>query len=216
MAVTMVDKIAIIALQFFENVKSSGLRNAFRKTVFVDAEMVPVVKNLENSLPPAGKTLELIELTKETLPGFKYVYRFKSRLLKVRKNIAQGYKAFAVVSGNFVIGDIWYVTWETTKHPRLHEDIDLLFLNPGQKDVYMFDLFVDPLQRSKNVAVALLTDALLRLSKRGYKNVYGYFDAKNIPALWVHRILKFDELERVLLSRFFLKRSSRKGKGKHQ
>jgi GNAT superfamily N-acetyltransferase len=213
-AAKMVDRIAIIALQFIENVKSSGFRSALRKTVFIDAEMVPVVKDLENSPPPAGpqqgKPFKFVELTKETLPRFNYAYRFKSRFLKVRRNISQGYRAIAVVSGNFVIGDIWYVTWETTKHPRLHEDVDLLFLQPGEKDVYMFDLFVDPCERGKNTGAALMTDALCRLSERGYKKAYGYFDAKNFPALWVHRVLKFNELDRVLFSRYFLKRSSRK------
>jgi GNAT superfamily N-acetyltransferase len=185
--------------------------------VFIDAETVPVVKDLENARSVndllKGANIELVELTKETLPRFKYAYRFKSRLLKVKRNISKGYKAFAVVSGKFVIGDIWYVTWETTQHPHLHEDVDLLFLNPGKNDVYMFDMFVDPQQRGKNIATALMGSALYNLKQCGYHNAFGFFEMKNIPALWTHRVLKFKELEHVFFSRYFLKQLSRKKAG---
>jgi Acetyltransferase (GNAT) family. len=210
----MFETIAIKTLQFIEEAKQSGVRNAFGKSFFTNAEIVPVVKELENaqlSIEVLNKqNIILVELTRNDLAHFNYSYRFKSRSLKAKRNVKKGFKAFALVSNNVVIGDIWYITWESTRHPHLHDDIELLFLNPGEKDVYMFDMFLDPLQRGNNIALLLMKNALHKLAEKGYKKIFGFFEAKNIPALWVHRSLKFKELDRVFFSRYFLKRSSRK------
>jgi GNAT superfamily N-acetyltransferase len=211
---TMLETLAISVLQFIEEERQSGIKNAFRKSFFIDAEVVPVVKDLEN-VKPANDILDkynlkLVDITIDEVPHFNYPYRFKSRLLKVKRNVKNGFKALSLASNNIIVGDIWYVTWESTRHPRLHEDVELLFLNPGEKDVYMFDMFIDPEWRGKNIAVALMGSALFALGKQGYRKAFGFFEMKNIPALWTHRTLKFNELDHVFFSRYFLKRISRK------
>jgi GNAT superfamily N-acetyltransferase len=210
----VLDTILISFYQFVENAKSSGIQFSIQKALYINHEVVPVVKDLQ-TVSPVFETLvkqniNFIEVTQETLPRFNFSYRFKSRLLKAKRNINNGYKSFAVVSGYFVVGDVWYVTSETSKHSHLHNDVDLLFIVPGEKDVYLFDMFVDPINRGKNIAAPMMNYALFRLAERGYIKAFGYFEARNIPALWVHRMLQFEELDRILVSRYFFARSSRK------
>ena len=210
---TMLENIAINAYQFFEEAKQSGLKNAFRKAFFLNAEIIPVVKKLNDTNPLHGlldkHNLDLIDIAKDA-PYFNYSYRLKSRLMKTKRNVRNGFKGFALVSKNIIVGDIWFVTWETTHHQHLHEDVELLFLNPGEKDVYMFDMFIDPDQRGKNIAIALMGSALYALRQSGHQNAFGFFEMKNIPALWTHRTLKFKEFNHVYFSRIFFKRFSRK------
>lgn len=210
----MLETISIAGFQFFEETKQSGFKNAFRKTFFINSEIVPVTKDLGN-VKPANEFLEkcdlrMISVTLDDILHFNYYYRFKSRLLKAKRNLISGLKAFALVSNTIIVGEIWYVTWGSTHHPHLHDDVDLLFLEPGKKDVYMFDMFIDPLFRGKNIASGLMGSALYNLRQDGYQNAFGFFELKNIPALWTHRMLKFKELDHVYFSRFFLKRFSRK------
>lgn len=208
----MLESIIIKMLEFIEEGKQSGYRKALRSAIRFDAELVPVVKNLENVRPTIDvlnqNKLSLVELSENILPGFYYSNRFKIRFLKAQRKFKRGFKGLALVSNGSVIGDIWYITWETTHHPRLHEHTDLLFLNPGEKDVYMYDMFIDPQERGRNLSTALMGLALYHLRQHGYKNAFGSFYVNNIPALWTHRMLKFTELEHVFFSRYLCKRSS--------
>jgi GNAT superfamily N-acetyltransferase len=210
----MLKSLFIDMQQFIEGLAHTGLKRALRKALFINQLVIPVVKNLEKIAPSisvsANLDVSFISISHKMLPQLEYAYRVKSRRLKAKRNANYGLSGFAVVSRKTIIGDIWYTTWKTSRHPHLHEDIDLLFLDPGPKDVYMFDLFVEPGERGKNIALPLMRHALFQLSELGYKNVFGYFNAQYVPALWVHRILKFKELDGVLLSRFFFKRFSRK------
>ncbi|HEX2959582.1 MAG TPA: GNAT family N-acetyltransferase [Chitinispirillaceae bacterium] len=210
----MFNSIIINIHQFVEHLRNSGLKQAFQKTWYVKREVIPVVKELANvsksRISTENQQYQFIEVDQETYKRCEYSYRVKSRLLKVNKNIKKGYRAFAVVRDNMVIGDIWYAGRERSGHPILHGDLDLLFITSGPQDVYMFDMFIDPLERGKNIAVFLMSSSLDRLRESGYSNVFGFFEAGNIPALWVHRMLGFSELDKVLLSRYGLFRSSRK------
>jgi GNAT superfamily N-acetyltransferase len=199
--------------QFKELFNNSGFRQAFRKAYYVDKEAVPVKKELADApplgIPPGNPDYRFIEVTQEAIAGGACHYRVKSRLLKTKTNMKHGFRAFAVVNGDTIIGDIWCAGRKTSRHARLHKDVDLLFLTPGPNDVYMFDMFIDPSERGKNIAVFLMGSSLDRLRELGFANAFGYFEARNIPALWVHRTLKFTELNRVLFSRLFFFRTSR-------
>jgi GNAT superfamily N-acetyltransferase len=208
----MFESININIHQFFEHLKNAGFRQTFHKAFFINKAAIPVVKDLaetssfRNSLE--DQKYAFIEVTRETLSLNHYTYRIKSRFLKAKKNITKGYRAFAIVHDDLIIGDIWFVSRKASRHHRLHKDVDLLRLNPGPDDVYMFDMFIDPVERGKNIAVLLMGCSLARLRELGFLKAFGYFEAKNIPALWVHRTLKFTELNRVFISRYLFFRTS--------
>jgi hypothetical protein len=50
------------------------------------------------------------------------------------------------------------------------------------------------------------------LRKKGFKKAYGYFYLKNIPALWMHRTLRWRELKHVRVTRFFIFRKASSAK----
>ena len=58
--------------------------------------------------------------------------------------------------------------------------------------------------RGKNLAVPLQRNLHITLKSEGYKKLYGYFWNDNIPAMWMHRMLKFKELPRRRVSRIFI------------
>lgn len=50
---------------------------------------------------------------------------------------------------------------------------------------------------------AFIYSSLLQLLKnKGVARAYAVYDTKNIPALWVNRMLKFKEVGRLLISQF--------------
>jgi hypothetical protein len=210
----MIKALVIRFQQLIESIANGGITFALGKAFFINKMAIPVVKNLEKpsvwSDREVKQELFLIEITRQTLPQLQYFYQVKSRSLKMQHNVDKGFRAFAAVSGKTIVGDIWYTTSETTRHSHLHEDMDLLFVTPGPKDVYMFDMFVDPIHRGNSTALFLMKNALFQLAVKGYEKVFGYVDAKNIPAIWIHRVLNFKELDRVLISRYFIKRISHK------
>jgi GNAT superfamily N-acetyltransferase len=69
------------------------------------------------------------------------------------------------------------------------------------QDAYMFDMFLDPNERGNGMAAYLQHNALLLLKEKGFEKAYGYFLADNIPALWVHRLLKWDAIKKVYTKR---------------
>jgi GNAT superfamily N-acetyltransferase len=84
-----------------------------------------------------------------------------------------------------------------------HPDLQWLGINLEKNQVYSFDLFLDPQKRGDNAAAYLQSSFLEHLKEKGIRKVYGYFWSDNIPALWVHRQLKYRELNSVTVNRFF-------------
>ncbi len=203
----------IRALQFAEHVRYDGFAKTFGRAFFVNRTAVPVVKSLETaedvSEQLVSNGMRFLELNRGNVGRPDLKCRLMNRQMKITRNIGAGYGAFAVAAGSVIAGELFF-TLSDPRNPPEHEDIDLLFLHPGPGDVYMFDMSVDPQQRGGNVACLLMSAALYRFRETGFRNAYGYFDLHNIPALWVHRQLKFTELGRVSMSRLFLRRSSRR------
>lgn len=87
--------------------------------------------------------------------------------------------------------------------PILHPDLDMLGIRAKEKEVYAFDMLIDPSFRGKNLAVPIQRSLQLALKAEGYSLVYGFYWQDNIPAMWMHRSLKFRELPKRWVSRFF-------------
>jgi GNAT superfamily N-acetyltransferase len=72
----------------------------------------------------------------------------------------------------------------------------------GNRDAYAFDMQIAPEFRGKNLAAPLQRALQSTLKAEGIVKVYGYYWDDNLPALWMHRILKFRELPKRRVSRF--------------
>lgn len=187
--------------QVLETWKADGFLSLLRKAFSVSREIIPVTMDL-NSLKPLTfstekRSFKLIEILKDRVENTRLIFHLKSRYLKMLKNLDKGYQGFAIVKGDEVIGDIWYVSLTQSKTVMKYPDLKLLNIHLNEKDVYMFDMYLKPEERGGGMVNFLLSGALNALKNKGFLKVYGYYTADNIPALWVHRTLGYQELTRL-------------------
>lgn len=200
-------------LQIWETMNQYSLSYVFDHTIFVNRVAIPVEKDLASLQPGRADQHqtdgEIVEITPELIASQRLVYPLRNRHLKALYYLEKGFGGYALVKGDKVSGDIWYFPL-AKEHDKVHSDVKWLGITYGENDVYTFDMYLDQRERGKNAAMVLQKGALQGLHEKGYSKAYGYFWANNVPALWVHRILKWKELPRVKVSRFlFLKKVQR-------
>lgn len=204
----MIKQLRIHFNQILEIWETHGFFSVLHEAVYINRGIVPVEKDLNSLKPlklsPNKLKVEFIEIEKDSVENRRLEYPLKSRYLKLFKNLDKGYKGFAIVEGNQVIGDLWY--FSSNKSMPTHPDLKLLNIHFSEKDVYLFDMYIKPEKRGEGRVTSLLGEALMTLKNKGFKKAYGYYMADNIPALWMHRMLGYKELHRLKWNRFiFLK-----------
>ncbi|HBA88686.1 MAG TPA: GCN5 family acetyltransferase [Geobacter sp.] len=197
-------------VQVIETVRNGSFKGLLRETVYLNREAVPVEIDLSKLRPtadfprPSGE--EIVELTPDVLSRRSLSYPVRSRELKTSDYLKRGYRGYAVVRENEVAGDIWCADATAARDGRNHPDESWLGIRCRDGEVYTFDMFVAPGNRGGNIAAALQNGALHELKKQGFTKAYGFFWSDNVPALWVHRTLRWRELTRVRVSRLLLSR----------
>ena len=197
-------------VQAGEAVLQGGWRGLLREIFYLNREAVPVeielaaLRPLNDFTRPPDETV--LEVTADLLEGRRLVYPFKSRELKALSYLGKGYRGFALIKGDTVAGDIWCADSGAATGGRNHPDELWLGIRALPGEAYTFDMYVAPGHRGGNIAAALQNGALHLLRKRGITKAYGFFWADNVPALWVHRTLRWRELGRVKASRVLLSR----------
>jgi hypothetical protein len=191
--------------------KLNGLSSTFHEIIYFNRIAVPVEKDL-SSLEPMRISedrmgVELIEISERNFTNLSLKYPIRNRYQKALRNIRKGYRAFALIKGNEVIGDVWYAWSNNTKKGVIHPDLKWLGIYSGKRDVYVWDMYVKPNERGGFMATSLLNGAMRSLKKKGFGKLYGYYWQDNIPALWTHRVLRFRELKTAKMHRFvFIRR----------
>jgi hypothetical protein len=210
-ALTMFEWILKIYYQIREALAEGGWRNLIRRRVFWQRTATPVEMDL-STLPAfrglEGSDYEFIELTLGDLRAGKWFFTEPSRRFKAPGNLKKGWRGFILIKGSIVVGDIWCITPRKGENSVSHPDIEMLGIRCGERDGYAFDMLIDPAYRGKNLAVPLQRFLQSTLKMEGYERVYGFYWDDNLPALWMHRMLKFKELPKRRLSRFFFLQSA--------
>jgi GNAT superfamily N-acetyltransferase len=191
--------------QFREACESIGVRSAAKKLVYWQRQVIPVVKNLENVELIKNKgfeELEFFEITKADDDPHRFFHPVKSRKYKRHKYLNEGFKAFAVINGHEIAGDVWYTDAKSANKPI--SDLKWLNIRLAQNEAYMFDMFVSPHQRGHHVNNFLVNRAMMALKHKGFKKIYGYYNADNLAALWFHRMHRYTELEKLTVKQFIL------------
>lgn len=209
----MFQAIRIAFLQASEAFAEDGLKHVLRPRVFLNKEVTPAEMDL-STLPSSAALLrdsgyQFVELKLEDLQAEKWRFMVPSRRFKAFRNTKRGWRGFAVVEGNLVIGDVWCITPSGDGLPIVHSDLAMLGITCGEKDVYAFDMQIAPAFRGKNLAVPLQRSLHTVLKAEGFRKVYGAYWNDNRPALWMHRMLKYKELPKRNVSRFFFLQRSR-------
>ncbi|MEI6290622.1 MAG: hypothetical protein WCP19_09330 [Chloroflexota bacterium] len=210
----MLDSIKLACYQVLEAFSEGGIKKVLQARVFINRIAVPAVMELSglSPLPPLltkGDKFQYAELNVNDLLENKYSFVFPGRYLKAARNLKRGWRGFAVISHSFVVGDMWCQLPGNNGTGSAHNDLKMLGIDSGQKDVYAFDMFIAPSFRGKNLAVPLQKFVHLQLKSEGFEKVFGFYWKDNLPALWMHRMLKYSELPARRINRFFFLVNSR-------
>jgi len=197
-----------IKMRFFhviEFINSNNFFSLLAEIVYFQRTCIQLEKDLNNFAPNKVYVqhvdLTMIEIDPTTFSEKKFIHQSKARYLKALQYLKKGYSGYGIVRDNEVIGDIWCFTCH--KQSEIHPDLVLLNIKCTLNECYLFDMYISPQERgNRNVAAYFENIVLSDLSKKGYKKVYGYVWADNVPALWVHRIIKWKEKRKLKINRF--------------
>jgi len=183
-----------------------------RETIYINRVAVTVEKDL-SSLIPLKDSLEqagvkLVAVTPDSImqdakKEQSLIFTDEDRRKSAVHYLNEGYQGFAVVREREVCGDIWYTSARNNRKGPIHPDVEWLGIQCGENEAYAFDMYLQPDKRGNNLANLLHNGALHEIKKNGFARVFGYYWAKNIPALWVHRTLRYKELRRIKVTRLF-------------
>jgi GNAT superfamily N-acetyltransferase len=194
--------------QFREHGREHGLREAVSRALVRDEEAVPVVKELSTLKPLTrdltheGYRIVHVDGPDELDPslGYSLRSRYERAQLFVRE---RGYQSILLVEGTRIIGDMWFAAPGHSRVDGVHPHARWFGFDMTDA-AYMFDTHVETDRRSKGLSTLFWSTALHHMRERGFRRVYGYFDANNTPALWVHRLLGYEELPRFRVRRTLL------------
>ena len=188
--------------------KNRELSTIFQQQVFYKRVAIPGyfdLTQLEISKDPlSGRGFRFIELKREDIEAGKWTFLASQRRLTALRHFKQGLRGFALVDAeDVVIGDVWCLTPGKEKKPIEHPDLAMLNIECTSGDTYALDIFLPPSQRGKNLAVPVHRSLELLLKREGWRRLYAYYWEDNIPSRWMHLMLKFSELTKMPVSRFF-------------
>ncbi len=211
----MLTSIKIVFHQVIETLAEHGVKGIFRPRVFWNRCAIPVEMDLLTAnLPLAGQLntpeFKFVEITIDDLRDGKWTFAVPSRGLKAVRNLKRGFRGFAVLKDSTIVGDLWCITPRRDGKRIYHPDLQMLDILCGAGDAYAFDMLISSTYRGKNLAVPLQKTLQAVLKMEGCQRVYGYYWEDNLPALWMHRMLKFKELPKRRVSRFFFILKSKK------
>lgn len=211
----MLTSIKIVFHQVIEALAEDGVKGVLRPRVFWNRCAIPVEMDLLTAnLLPAGQLsnpeFRFVEITIDDLQAGKWNFAVPSRGVKAVRNLRRGYRGFVAAKDSIIVGDLWCITPRKDGKPIYHPDLRMLDIVCGAGDAYAFDMFIPSTYRGKNLAVPLQKKLQSALKTEGCPRVYGYYWEDNLPALWMHRMLKFKELPKRRVSRFFFLLKSQK------
>jgi len=203
---SFLEGIVVTYHQVLEAFKEGGLKGLLRPRFFRNRKATPVVMDLSSITIPTDvlrdSNCKFIELKLENLVEGNLFFKSFSRGVKASRNLKRGWRGFALIQGDLVVGDIWCVVPFEDGIPAAHPDLAMLGITCGAKDAYAFDMYISPVHRGENLAAPFQRSLQAALKSEGWCKVYGYYWDDNLPALWMHRVLKFKELPKRQVSRF--------------
>lgn len=203
-----------LAIQLVREASLDGkLKSLFHQFMFHDRVATPAEMDLSTFVPSKNKVpedVQFVELMPDEIRSGQWSFSVPSRGFKARSFIKKGLRLFAFVKDAVVVADVWCVTQCQSGMPVSYPDLEMLGIYCKDGEAYAFDMLIAPAYRGKNLALPLHRCVHEKLQSEGYRKVYGYFWNDNIPALWMHRMLKFKELPKRKVSRFFFYKKTEK------
>ena len=183
-----------------------GVTPLLRKFFYLNRELVVLESDLSSLGPRVDSLSELnmkfVEISKYNFEEIHPEYPFKNGRTKAVYHFRNGYRAFVILRGNEVIGDMWYATAINPKLSPFYQAARRLGIELGKEGVYLCDLSVRQKERQNGIAFYLMSLALHSLREKGFTKTYGYVWEGNRSASFLYTLFRFRELSRMKASRF--------------
>jgi len=202
----VIDRILLRIQEVVDAFKDGGWKNLLEKRFYFNRVLTPCEMDLESlpelEKPALDKPFQIVQLTEELAESGNLVFPVKSRHLKAKVKMRKGLSCFVLLKDQLVVGDIWCDCPADRDEKASHADLGWLGIENRPGEVYAFDMFIEPKERGSNLAGPFMKGFLYVLKDRGFRRAYGYYWSDYLPALWMHRILKFKEREQMKVWRF--------------
>lgn len=212
----MLDYVHMRLVHVAEALRTTGIRPLIKELIFRDRVAVVVKKDLKGILPNFGLPKEnsafCAEITLALFDDAGVFNQFKNRELKAFHYLRKGFRGFGLFMDNEIVADLWYYWPSPGLQASIPKDLEWLGLSCPVTDVYSFDMFLNPKLRGQNLAAFFQGSFLKHLRDLGAEKAYGFYWLDNLPALWVHRMLKWEEIKRLKIRRFFAYRKAKVSK----
>jgi GNAT superfamily N-acetyltransferase len=210
----MLESIKLVYYQMFEALAEGGLRAIFHPRIFWNRLATPCVMELSTSnFPlsghPQSTNFQFVEIDLKDLQAKKWSFATASRELKALRNLKKGFRCFAITEDFTVVGDTWCLIPHEGGEYISHPDLEMMGIRCEKGDAYEFDMFLTPAYRGKNLAMPFQKFVMAKIKMEGCQNLYDFYWNDNMPSLWMHRMLRFKELPKRRISRFFFLQSSK-------
>lgn len=208
----MLDHAYMRCFHIAESIRDNGIRFVIKETVYRNRIAVVVMKDLKPGLQdkplPVIQEHSCVPITADMMQPRGLINEYRSRHLKGIQYLKKGYRGFGLVVGNEVVADLWYYLPTEGKPAKMPKDLGWLGISCSDKCAYSFDMFLNPKLRGQNLAAHMQKGLLQHLRHQGVDRVYGYYWLDNLPALWVHRMLRWKEIKRLRVNRFLALKTS--------
>jgi GNAT superfamily N-acetyltransferase len=208
----MIDYVQLRLAHVRETLKTNGLKPILKELLYQNRIAVVVKKELREGLPiPLRRNVFEATCAEISLAAFKdgAHNQYRNRDLKAAYYLERGYRGFGLFAGKEIVADLWYYWPRQTPGEQGHKDLGWLGIQCPTNTVYAFDMFLNPKLRGQNLAPFFQGSFLIYLRDQGAKLAYGYYWLDNLPALWVHRTLKWDEVKRLKVTRCLFYRKAK-------
>jgi GNAT superfamily N-acetyltransferase len=203
----MFEEILLTISLIREAITQREMNQLFHEQVYFKRVVIPVtidLSMLNDQLNPfQNSNFQFIELNYEDLRNRNLSFSVRSRYFKAMRNIKKGLRGFILLYDDTVISDIWCLVPRNLNTPIRHPDLDMLGITCDDRDIYALDMFIDPAYRGKKLAAPIHQSLQLTLKREGWRRIYAYYYEDNISSKWMHFMLKFKELPKLRVSRFF-------------
>lgn len=200
-------KLSLLAFQLvYEAILDGKLKDLFHRQMFRHRLLTQVEIDLATLTPPKNilpSDFHFVELIPDEIIKGKLSFAVKSRGFKLKHSIKRGLRIFALIKDFVVVGDLWCVMQYGAGVAINNPDLDMLGIHCKDREAYIYDVFIDPSYRGKNLAVPLQISLQSKLKSEGYRKLYSYYYNDNLPAMRMHRTLKYKEIKKFRASRFF-------------
>jgi GNAT superfamily N-acetyltransferase len=171
-------------------------RTIVRAQVYTESDEIVIAKDLPRADPAAAGSIRLEEAQAHHLPmlaEFNQRQGNATRTHRFAKNMAEGKRALLGFRDDTLLGYIW---WHDDSYTANDCYLSRFGVALGEGEVYGDDLFIAPEHRGRGTPAAFVAAVEAELVRLGYRRMYGFVDATNMPARWLWTTSGYEVVKR--------------------